>query len=269
MGRIKKILFMRHANTKKAREKKELEDKNKDDLPIVDDAYDLENNKAVETVFRKLIENAKEINYNKNSLGSYKITQFFTLVNNINKATGDQQSDSESDNTMEISKTDKVKYVSVIHYIQLLQHDLSKMEASRVVATIHNGEVSLKVANYLRSTKFKVNPRLVKQYFENNILPELYINQAQTISLITAWHWIKKMGFYYKRYQKGIYVDGHEREDMIAYCKVFLQNIAEYNKLMPKWTDVDCKVYEELYLLSSEQKHILITHDKCTFHSYD
>ncbi|CAG8687144.1 5547_t:CDS:2, partial [Dentiscutata heterogama] len=189
MGRIKKILFMHRANTKKAREKKELKDKDKDDLPIIDDAYDLENDEAAETVFRKLIENAKEMDYNKNSrwrytgnsdrtrqrrtrqnrinaVGSYKITQFFALVNNINEATGDQQSDSESDSdleleekplkwkqqlqetekriqnlldTTEMSKTDKVKYVSVIHYIRLLQHDSSKMEASRVVATIHNG----------------------------------------------------------------------------------------------------------------------------------
>ncbi|CAG8780141.1 2667_t:CDS:2 [Cetraspora pellucida] len=305
---------MRRANAKKAREKKELKDKDKDDLPIVDDAYDLENDEAAETVFRKLIENAKEMDYNKNSRWRYTGN---SDLNNINEATGDQQSDSESDSdleleekplkwkqqlqetekriqnlldTMEMSKTDKVKYVSVIHYIRLLQHDSSKMEASRVVATIHNGgnllppsqrgkhpsqsllhdeEVSLKVANYLRSTKFKVNPRLVKQYFENNILPELHIDQVQTISLTTARRWMKKIGFYYKRYQKGVYVDDHEREDVVAYHKVFLQNMAEYKRLMPKWTDVDCKVCEEPYLLPGEQKHILINHDECTFHSYD
>ncbi|CAG8775230.1 16726_t:CDS:2 [Gigaspora margarita] len=260
---------MRCANAKKAREKKELEDKDKDDLPIIDNAYDLENDEAAETVFRKLIENAKEMDYNKNSHWRYTGN---SDLNNINKATGDQQSDSESYSnleleekslkwkqqlqetekriqnlldTMEISKTDKMKYVSVIHYILLLQHDSSKMEATPSQSLLHNEEVSLKVANYLRSTKFKVIPRLVKQYFENNILPELHIDQAQMISLITAWCWIKKIGVYYKRYQKGVYVDGHKRENMVAYHKVFLQNMAEYDRLMPKWTDIDCKVCEE------------------------
>ncbi|CAG8763271.1 25694_t:CDS:2, partial [Dentiscutata erythropus] len=100
-------------------------------------------------------------------------------------------------NATEMSKADKMKYVSVIYYIRLLQYESSKIEASQVVATIHNGgnllspsqygkhpsqlllydeDVSLKIANYLKATKFKVNSRLVKQYFENNILPELYIN---------------------------------------------------------------------------------------------
>ncbi|CAG8822492.1 16021_t:CDS:2, partial [Gigaspora margarita] len=58
---------MYHANAKKAREKKVLVDKDKDNLPIIGDAYDLENNEVAETLFSKLIENAKEMNYNKNS----------------------------------------------------------------------------------------------------------------------------------------------------------------------------------------------------------
>ncbi|CAG8463680.1 8855_t:CDS:2, partial [Acaulospora morrowiae] len=38
-----------------------------------------------------------------------------------------------------ILKSDKVKYTSVIYYIQLLQHNMPKIEASRIVAKIYNG----------------------------------------------------------------------------------------------------------------------------------
>ncbi|CAG8562585.1 37653_t:CDS:2, partial [Gigaspora margarita] len=205
--------------------------------------------------------------------GYSKITQFFSSANNLsfnNEVTKDPLN-SESDykeekweqnlqeteeriqnliDTTEMLKTNKVKYISIIYYIRLIQRGSSKTEASQVVATIHNGgvyharcirswgkrclegnllppsqygkhlsqsllhdkDVSLKITNYLRATKFKVNPRLVKQYFENNILPELQIDIVQTNSLTTAW---------------------------------------------------------QPNLLPGEQKHILITHDECTFHFYD
>jgi hypothetical protein len=35
------------------------------------------------------------------------------------------------------------------------------------------------------------------------------------------------MGFGYKRYQQGIYVDGHEREDVVEYRKEFIAKMKE------------------------------------------
>jgi hypothetical protein len=36
------------------------------------------------------------------------------------------------------------------------------------------------------------------------------------------------MGFMFGRYAKGMYVDGHEREDVVAYQKEFFENMAKY-----------------------------------------
>ena len=36
------------------------------------------------------------------------------------------------------------------------------------------------------------------------------------------------MGFVFGRYAKGMYVDGHEREDVVAYRKEFLEAMAKY-----------------------------------------
>ncbi|CAG8591730.1 7116_t:CDS:2 [Dentiscutata erythropus] len=218
----------------KMREQRKLISKDEDDLPIVDNTYNLEDEEVVETVFRKLIQNAQKIDFSKNSqryignsdytrqrrlqqnrinaVGSYKITQFFGQLEEKSLKWKQKLQETEKRiqsliDTTEMSKANKVKYVSVIYYIRLLQHESSKIEASQVVATIYNSgnllslsqhgkhpsqlllhdeDVSLKIANYLRATKFKVNLRLVKQYFENNILSKLYINQAQTIFLTMA-----------------------------------------------------------------------------------
>ncbi|PKK56009.1 hypothetical protein RhiirC2_800950 [Rhizophagus irregularis] len=41
------------------------------------------------------------------------------------------------------------------------------------------------------------------------------------------------MGYRYKKYQKGVYVDGHEREDVVEYQKTFLKEMEIYQKFMP------------------------------------
>ncbi|CAG8795347.1 16914_t:CDS:2 [Gigaspora margarita] len=232
-----------------------------DDIPIINNAYDLEDEEAAETVLEKLIKNAR--NLDKDSR-SHKITEFFDKANNMNLnnneiTQSDYASESETEiiekssqweqklqeteeriqyliDTNEISKTDKVKYISAIHYIKLLQNNTSKLEASRI------------------ATKFQVTPQLVKEYFEKHILPELHIDRAQTIFLATSRHWIIKIRFNYKRYKKGVYFDSHEREDVIVYRREFLQKIEEYDRLMPKWNDINCEIYKEPNLLPAAKK---------------
>ncbi|CAG8811317.1 25412_t:CDS:2, partial [Gigaspora margarita] len=320
---------------------------NGDDILMIDNAYDLEDKEAAETVFEKLIKNACNLDkdscwrYNRNSvrtrqrklqenrinaIGSRKITEFFDKANDMNLnndeiTQSDYASESETEiiekssqweqklqetkeriqyliDTNEISKTDKVKYIFAIHYIKLLQNNTPKLEASQIVVHIHNGTwakkcleddflppsqhgkhpskslfyneyVSLRIANYLRTTKFQVTSWLVKEYFEKYIFLKLYIDRVQTISLATLRRWMNKIRFNYKRYKKGVYVNGHEREDVIIYRWEFLQKMEEYDRLMPKWKNINCEIYKEPNLLPGEKKHILITHDECVFHAND
>lgn len=39
-------------------------------------------------------------------------------------------------------------------------------------------------------------------------------------------NWLNKMGFEFKQFKKGVYVDGHERPDVIAYRSKFLEQMA-------------------------------------------
>ncbi|CAG8819654.1 14566_t:CDS:2, partial [Gigaspora margarita] len=195
------------------------------DIPIIDNAYNLEDEKAAETGFEKLITNAHNLDKDSrwrytgnsvrtrqqklqenriNAIGSCKITEFFDKANNMNL---NNNKTTQLDyakriqhliDTNETSKTDKVKYISVIHYIKLLQNNTPKLEASRIVAHIHNG--SEYRARYMRAWAKKCL-------------------EAQTISLATSRRWMIKMGFNYKWYKKGVYVNGHEREDVILLRK--------------------------------------------------
>lgn len=42
-----------------------------------------------------------------------------------------------------------------------------------------------------------------------------------TVGLTAAWRWIHDLGFSYDMRKKNFYVDGHERDDVVAYCEEF------------------------------------------------
>ncbi|CAG8510641.1 3870_t:CDS:2, partial [Scutellospora calospora] len=121
---------------------------------------------------------------------------------------------------------------------ELIEPDLRGRFPSK--SFLHDELVSIQLAAYLRSQKFKVDPIMVKDYFEQNILPQLNIESVQKISVRTCRRWMHKLGFRYQRYQKGTYVDGHECPDVVEYRQKFL-----------------------------EEEHVWVTHDETTFYVYD
>jgi hypothetical protein len=67
-----------------------------------------------------------------------------------------------------------------------------------------------------------VNPRLLSQHLNNVILPALGIRGA--IADSTARRWLRsKLGYECKESKKGVYVDGHERPDVIEERKEFVE----------------------------------------------
>lgn len=58
------------------------------------------------------------------------------------------------------------------------------------------------------------------QYVNTVILPQ-YIGDQKKFCLQTAKRWLDILGCKSKEYKKEIYFDGHKREDVIAYRKIF------------------------------------------------
>ncbi|CAG8636661.1 1414_t:CDS:2, partial [Diversispora eburnea] len=91
----------------------------------------------------------------------------------------------------QLSDTEKARYTAVLYFFRLLLNSKKKIEASETVAEVTreliqsfcekfpsksllNDElVSLRLATYLRSQKFKISPVMVKNYAEQQIFPQL------------------------------------------------------------------------------------------------
>lgn len=61
----------------------------------------------------------------------------------------------------------------------------------------------------------------LRKYVNDILLPSL--NIPSEIGETTAISWLKKIGFKIRRVRKGVFVDGHEREDVVKARNEFLE----------------------------------------------
>ena len=90
----------------------------------------------------------------------------------------------------------------------------------------------------------------------------------------TAQRWLYKLGYEYKDVHKDVFIDGHERSDVVEDCKVFLNKIEELKPYIVEF-DEDGAIKPKVYLLdcviggNDRQLIIVITHNECTFSAND
>ena len=63
----------------------------------------------------------------------------------------------------------------------------------------------------------KVTPKGLQNALNSEIFPELGITPKKPISLRTARRWLIKLGWRHTVVRKGVYMDGHERADVVRY----------------------------------------------------
>ncbi len=90
---------------------------------------------------------------------------------------------------------------------------------SKVVSLINDEQFCIKAAKYVRQNGYKKGePNLTLRQFCT------WVEEEQNIMVCeqTASTWLRKLGFSYRQYSKGVYFDGHNREDVvearISYC---------------------------------------------------
>jgi len=97
-------------------------------------------------------------------------------------------------------------------------------------------------------------------------------SRKKKISLRTAQRWLHTMGWRYKRKRNGMYIDGHEHEDIVEYRTAFIERWKIYEKQMYSY-DNDGKCNNELtgFPVPPGQRFrlILVTHDESTFYEND
>lgn len=85
----------------------------------------------------------------------------------------------------------------------------------------------------------------------------------------TARRWLANLGFEWKKFTKGLYIDGHERADVVAYRESeFLPEFESIRRLLVAFDDDGNTVFPE-NLAPGEKPHLLIAHDESTFKSND
>src|SRR6266498_4500852 len=108
----------------------------------------------------------------------------------------------------------------------------------------------------------------LKEFVKQILLPETGITKQKTISNSTAKRWLNVLGFFHQQQRQGVYFDGHERDDVVEYRKIFLEEIAKYEPYMASY---DGETMEKILpnLKDNEKEHIFVTHDECIFYSND
>ena len=97
-------------------------------------------------------------------------------------------------------------------------------------------------------------------------------SKSHTILVQTAQRWLKQLNWQYGKKPNGMYVDGHEREDVVQYQKEFIAIWKDYEKQMVTY-DKDGNIDFTPTGFPIAQGHcfqlILVTHDESTFYTND
>jgi hypothetical protein len=94
-----------------------------------------------------------------------------------------------------------------------------------------------------------------------------------TISVKTALRWLEKMGWTYGKLKHGMYLDGHERSDVVEYRKAFVERWMGHERRFHRW-DHDGSELPRPNGFPVPGSHgrfrlILVTHDESTFFQND
>ena len=72
-------------------------------------------------------------------------------------------------------------------------------------------------AKYLQHITCEEMPKGLKKYMEIELFPRIHLKVGWGILLSTAHHWLHLKGFCYMSHKKGLYFDGHDHPDVVAY----------------------------------------------------
>ena len=85
----------------------------------------------------------------------------------------------------------------------------------------------------------------------------------------TARLWLNRLGFSWRDAKKGVYIDGHDRPDVISYRNdIFLPTLFALLPTIREW-DEDGNVFVKRPLPAGEHEKVYVTHDESSFNAND
>ena len=132
---------------------------------------------------------------------------------------------------------------------------------------LHNESVKHLTREWLSAQPTgKVTPKALQRALNTTIFPQLNITPKKPFCDRTARRWLIKLGWRQTVVRKGVYMDGHERDDVVKYRQeVFLPAIAKYEARMNRYEGPDLKKVEP-NLKPGEKRVVGVWHDESCFH---
>ena len=90
-----------------------------------------------------------------------------------------------------------------------------------------------------------------------------------TISRATAQRWLAKLEWRYSKKKNGMYIDGHERDDVVAYRQAFVYRWVDYEVRFQLWDTNGNPLQVPPTHLFNPRPLILVTHDESVFFQND
>ncbi|RGB23939.1 hypothetical protein C1646_773791 [Rhizophagus diaphanus] len=139
----------------------------------------------------------------------------------------------------------------------------------KIKSFIDDEDVIEKSLSFICENGGKTTPKEYQTFINQVLFIQMNLQTSKrSISIKTSRIWLKKLGLKPQSRKKGIYFDGHEREDVIKYRKVFLNKMLQYENFMPSF-EGENMIQQNPSLLPNEKMHILVTHDECLFYFND
>ncbi|KAG1050699.1 hypothetical protein G6F43_007047 [Rhizopus delemar] len=110
----------------------------------------------------------------------------------------------------------------------------------------------------------------IKKSIDEVVIPSKLGVIMQLVPESTLSNYLHEWGYVYRKNQKTIYFDGHEREDMVEYRNVCSKRMLEYMEKMDFYSgETEEDVLEPNALPEGERKCVFVMHDESTFYAND
>ena len=171
---------------------------------------------------------------------------------------------------------------------------------AKVYSLLDDPDIAAELRAYIRSNKWAMNPqkladfsknRLIpdeaakyvhdlidhemphglKQYMELELFPHIHLKVGKGVSVATARRWLRREGFQYTTYKKGLYFDGHDRPDVLQYRQqIFLPKMKEYERYLVRYVVGNVELEQDIRPANFvERRIVLCAHDEMTVQSND
>ena len=138
------------------------------------------------------------------------------------------------------------------------------------IAKMHLSELA---TNYVRQNAFKKGSPNMTARFALGLIPEQHyrIWCTKKISVEVSRRWLHDVGFKVKRITKGIYVDGHEREDVVMDRDEFFKSMTAlgFLQISNAPSEETAGLLPDVEVSPDANDTIFWFHDESTYHAND